>query len=169
MTQDPKWSYSRHEEQELAVVHSDDVPSCYTNPESVDAWRHSRMHDTVLPLIKEFPNATWLTIGDGRFGSDAHYLETQNVDVVASSLTDATLRIAKDRGFIHKYRAENAEHINLPDDSFDFILCKESLHHFPRPSIAFYEMLRVSKLGVVLIEPIEEKGMFVQAKNLAKK
>src|SRR5690606_20292919 len=31
--------------------------------------------------------------------------------------------------------------------------CKEAYHHFPRPPIALYEMLRVARRGVILIEP----------------
>lgn len=45
----------------------------------------------------------------------------------------------------------------MPDNSYDFVLCKESYHHFPRPPIAFYEMLRVANKAVVLIEPVEDK------------
>jgi SAM-dependent methyltransferase len=43
------------------------------------------------------------------------------------------------------------------DNAFDFIYCKESYHHFPRPPIALYEMLRVARIGVVLTEP-QDRG-----------
>jgi len=33
------------------------------------------------------------------------------------------------------------------------VLCKEAFHHFPRPMVALYEMLRVARKAVVLIEP----------------
>ncbi len=36
-----------------------------------------------------------------------------------------------------------------------FLCVKEAYHHFPRPHIALHEMLRVSKLGVILIEPLD--------------
>src|SRR5262249_1159034 len=35
------------------------------------------------------------------------------------------------------------------------VFCKESYHHFPRPMLALYEMLRVARKSVVLIEPNE--------------
>lgn len=41
------------------------------------------------------------------------------------------------------------------DDSFDFIHCKSAYHHFPRPMIALYEMIRVAKNAIVLSEPSE--------------
>lgn len=115
------------------------------------------MHDTVLTLLNAYPNSTWLTLGDGTYGSDAHYLQSHGADATASSLTDATLELACQRGYIKKYRIENAEALSMEDESFDFLMCKESYHHFPRPPIAFYEMWRVAKRAVVLIEPIEDR------------
>lgn len=146
------WSYERHREFEAELS---GVPSCYQAPNTVDAWRHRRMLETVLPLLKAYPKATWLTIGDGRYGTDAHFLRNHGADVTASSLTDVSLRIAHERGWIDKFQAENAESLSLADRSVDFVLCKESFHHFPRPYIAFYEMQRVARIGVILIEPQE--------------
>ena len=149
----PDWSYQRHisHEQELGL------PSCYAAPDSIDAWRHQRMQDTVLPLLQAYSGSTWLTLGDGTYGSDAHYLLRHGADATASSLTDATLKIARERGYINNYRVENAEALTVKDDSFDFVMCKESYHHFPRPPIAFYEMWRVARKAIVLIEPVEDR------------
>jgi ubiquinone/menaquinone biosynthesis C-methylase UbiE len=146
------WSYQRHISLEQKHI---GVPSCYTAPDSIDAWRHQRMQGTVLPLLQAYPGSTWLTLGDGTYGSDAHYLSRHGADATASCLTNATLEIAHQRGYINNYRVENAEALTAKDDSFDFVMCKESYHHFPRPPIAFYEMWRVSKRAMVLIEPTE--------------
>ena len=54
---------------------------------------------------------------------------------------------------IKNYKIENAENLSFEDKTIDFILCKESYHHFPRPMVALYEMLRVARNGVLLIEP----------------
>jgi len=43
--------------------------------------------------------------------------------------------------------------MSFSDGSFDFVLCKEACHHFPRPFVAIYEMLRVARKGIILIEP----------------
>ena len=78
--------------------------------------------------------------------------------------------IAKEKGFIDKFKAENAESLSARDESYDFVLCKESYHHFPRPAIALYEMLRVSMRAVVLIEPQETSRRFLNyVKNVFKK
>lgn len=131
------------------------LPMIFWNPNGVDVWLHNRMYHHLLTLIKFFPDANWLTIGDGRFGSDAFFLRTQGANVVSSSISDSTLKIALERGYISTYRIENAEQMNSKENEFDFVLCKESYHHFPRPALAFYEMLRVASIALILIEPIE--------------
>ena len=146
------------------------LPSCYSSPSSIDAWRHDRMYDFILPLIQNDPDASWVTIGDGRFGSDAFSLGDRGAKVLATSLTDDSLKIAKDKGFIKNYKAINAEKIDLPDNSYDYVFCKEAYHHFPRPPIAFYEMLRVARKAVILIEPQRTRIRLLDtAKSLIKK
>ena len=129
------------------------MPSCYTAPRSVDNWRHLRMRSHVDTLLAAFPGARWLTVGDGSFGSDAHYLAERGAKAVASSLVTETLEVAAARGYIGEYRRVNAEQIDAADDEFDFVFCKEAFHHLPRPPLALYELLRVARIGVVLIEP----------------
>lgn len=77
----PQRSYHQHAEHERTFG----LPSCYTDPESVDAWRHSRMLNTILPLVRIFPKATWMTIGDGRYGSEAFFLHKHGINVTATS------------------------------------------------------------------------------------
>jgi ubiquinone/menaquinone biosynthesis C-methylase UbiE len=123
--------------------------------DTVDAWRHRRMYATIDPLLDEFPDARWLTLGDGRYATDARYLRSRQAQVVASDINDALLQEAFQQGLIDAYRKENAEALSFADDSFDLVLCKESYHHFPRPMKALYEMLRVARRGVLLIEPLD--------------
>ena len=51
---------------------------------------------------------------------------------------------------------ENAEKLSFDDNEFDYVFCKESYHHFPRPYIALYEMLRVAKKAIFLAEPNDD-------------
>jgi ubiquinone/menaquinone biosynthesis C-methylase UbiE len=164
------WSYDRHARQEEELSGTNDLPACFERPQSIDSWQHQRMFDMLVPLIKNAPDATWMTIGDGKFGSDAYYLQAMGVDVTATSISTHTLQVAHSKGYIKKYAAENAESISLQDNSIDFVLCKASYHHFPRPAIAFYEMFRVSRKALVLIEPIEGPARPLSlAKSFAKK
>ena len=120
--------------------------------DTVDAWRHNRLYHTIDPLLLSYPDATWLTVGDGRYGKDAHYIQARGGKVLATNISDHLLKEAYDAGLISQYQKENAEALSFPADSFDFVFCKESYHHFPRPMLALYEMLRVCKKGLVLIE-----------------
>jgi SAM-dependent methyltransferase len=110
-----------------------------------------------------------MTVGDGRYGSDAAYLKARGMKVRATTLTDEKLRQAHDMGHIDAYAAENAERLSCADNSFDFVLCKEAYHHFPRPPIALYEMLRVARVAVVMIEPVDNPRLLDGAKRLAKR
>ena len=121
--------------------------------DSADAWLHLRMFRCIDPVVQEYPESRWMTVGDGRFGKDAHYLEQKGAKVLATDISDKLLAQGRARGFIQEYQVENAEALTFADESFDFVLCKDAFHHFPRPMIALYEMLRVARQGVLLIEP----------------
>ena len=125
----------------------------WLDPDTVDAWRHGRMYAALDPLLEIDKGRRWLTVGDGRYGKDARYLALHGADAVASDLDDTLLAEAQKIGFISGFSKQNAELLTFADQSFDYVLCKESYHHFPRPMLALYEMLRVSSKGVVLIEP----------------
>ena len=149
------WSYDRHKNHEMRLVRDAEFPSCYTGPDTVDAWRHLRFLECTLPLLIEWPVSEWITIGDGNFGSDAFFLQSHGVAVTATSISSNTLSIAHANGWIDAYAAENAESLSLEDNAVDFVLCKDALHHFPRPPIGFYEMLRVARKAIVLVEPLD--------------
>ena len=158
-------SYLRQAESEMLMK----LPSRYTQPDSIDNWRHTRMLDLTQPIWKALPESHWITVGDGRYGSDAAYLHSHGIKVVATSLTDDKLKYAHEQGHIPAFQAENAEQISLPDNAVDFVLCKEAYHHFPRPPIALYEMLRVARIGVVLIEPLDNPKLLDGVKGLLKR
>lgn len=102
-------------------------------------------------------DTSWLTIGDGRFGTDAHFIITQGGQAHASDISDKLLKIGNQAGFINSFSEENAEKLSFSDNSFDYVLIKEAFHHFPRPWIALYEAFRVCKKAVILIEPREDE------------
>lgn len=145
-------SYDKHRSVEV----ESELMKSWANENTVDYWRHLRMYQQVDALLTSYPGASWLTIGDGRFGTDAHYLSKSGARVIASDINDSHLKIAKQEGYIADYKVENAESLSFGDQAFDFVLCKESYHHFPRPALALYEMLRVSRKAVVLIEPNDQ-------------
>ena len=149
-------SYERHKKnrQEYAIGgREENLAKTWFNEDTVDAWCHKRMYSSLDPLLEIFRDSSWLTVGDGRYGSDAHYLQKKGLSVLATDISDALLKEGQEVGYIKAYRKENAESLSFSDDQFDFVFCKEAYHHFPRPMVALYEMLRVAKKAVVLIEP----------------
>lgn len=103
------------------------------------------------PLI--YNNEKWLTVGDFS-GIDAAYIKKKGGYSVASDLSLKTLQEdVLPLGLIDECSIQNVEKISFNDNSFDYVCCKEAYHHFPRPAIGFYEMIRVAKKGVIVIEP----------------
>lgn len=119
---------------------------------SVDAWRQHRMMDPVQ-VLANIESWSWLTIGDVN-GWDAARLTGMGVaNVTASDLSGTRLEQAEREGMIESFRVENAESMSASSGSFDIVFCKEAFHHLPRPWLGLYEMLRVARKAVVLIEP----------------
>ena len=128
------------------------------------------MYQALDPILISDPKAKWLTVGDGRFGRDAKYIIGEGCYALASDISDCLLEEARQIGYLSEYKRENAEALSFQDYEFDYVLCKESYHHFPRPMLALYEMLRVARKGVFLIEPndvyINRKALEILFRNL---
>jgi ubiquinone/menaquinone biosynthesis C-methylase UbiE len=133
------------------------IHESWFNETTTDFWRHKRMYETIQPFASYYTDARWLTVGDGRFGLDSIRLKKLFglVSVFPTDIGENMLKISKQKGLIEGYGVENAEQLSFSDNSFDVVFCKESFHHFPRPFLALYEMLRVGRKAVVLIEPAE--------------
>lgn len=124
------------------------------------------MYNLCMPLVKQ--GESWLSVGDG-LGTDAHWLLSKGADATASDLSTEVLAEANRQGFIRAFKAVNAEHIPYENDSVHYVMCKEAYHHFPRPGIALYEMVRVAGKAVVLIEPTDigiQMPLMVALKNI---
>jgi ubiquinone/menaquinone biosynthesis C-methylase UbiE len=149
-------SYQHHQDHWKAITEDKSwrrIIDSWFDESTADYWRHSRMYEAALHLANT-KDQRWLTIGDGQYGLDSFRLRARGVgSVLPTDIADATLKEAKAKGIIDDYRVENAERLRFPDRSFDFVFCKEAFHHFPRPYLALYEMLRVTKGGVILVEP----------------
>jgi SAM-dependent methyltransferase len=142
-------SHALHEEER-----SDTVPAFMARQDTVDAWAHYRIHELIEPIYSLFKDKKWLTVGDD--GSGAYYLKSRGIkDIICSSISTAKLDRLTQRGYLDgiDVKTINAESINLANCSVDVVLCKQSYHHFPRPAVAVYEFIRVSRDLFILIEP----------------
>lgn len=102
---------------------------------------------------------TAVTIGDGRGGLDSIRLRQRGApSVLPTDISPFLLEWAKREGAISDYRVENAEALSFQDRAFDFAFMKEAYHHCPRAPLALQEMLRITRRGVVLVEPQDQAG-----------
>ena len=116
---------------------------------TVGDWRHRRMLE--FASVFAASDYTWLTIGD-HYGHDARRLRLHGIEnITISSLSTVALEQALTLGEITSFLKIDAECIELPNEAFDFVVCKEALHHMSRPYLAIYEMLRVARRGVFLL------------------
>ncbi len=145
-------------QKELFSDTSDDNPLTHSwfRTDNVDYWRHYRMFSPILPLLTK--GSKWLTVGDGRWGLDSIRLKKiePSISILPTDLSPYLLEKSKEKKYIEDFREENAERLSFADDQFEYTFCKEAYHHFPRPFLAVYEMLRVSRKGIVLIEPRDQ-------------
>lgn len=122
---------------------------------TVDLWRHLRMLSVLDPFLKNDAQAEWLTVGDGRFGTSATYIQRKGGKALPSDIDTSLLEMAKQENMISEFAYANAEALPFADNSFAYSYCKQSYHHFPRPALAVYEMLRVSSKAIMFTEPHE--------------
>lgn len=70
---------------------------------------------------------------------------------ISEPMVNETLLEIEDRGLKNAYvRIMDAEQLQFPDTSFDYVFCGLSIFIFPQPLLALSEMLRVLKPGGVL-------------------
>jgi ubiquinone/menaquinone biosynthesis C-methylase UbiE len=155
---DKHFKYGRHQEEWDACINDPELRKLsltwLTEKNSLDRWRHDNIYSLLKPIIEWNPAASWLTVGDGRYGTDGNALMQMGAENVhCSDLSDTLLKIGAKKGFISSYSSENAEALNFSDNSFEFVYCKEAFHHFPRPYVALDEMFRVASTAVILTEP----------------
>lgn len=143
-------SYEKH--QEFIETNNNDSYIKELFSEESPIFEYSEVFfKNLSPLI--YREDTWLTVGDFT-GIDAAFIKRKGAK---STATDLSTKVLKkeifEKGLIDDFDEQNVENLTYSNNSFDFVCCKEAYHHFPRPTIGFYEMLRVAKKGVVLIEP----------------
>lgn len=149
-------SYARqaeHMECDFANASRRPVHEAWFEAGTADYWRNIRKFEAV-DYLRLDSGASWLTVGDGRYGLDSIEIRARGVEnVTPTDITESLLKKAKEDGRIDRYSVENAEALSFAAGSFDYVFCKDAYHHFPRPHLALYEMLRVARKAVVLIEP----------------
>ena len=162
--------YDRHDEEWDLCLNDKDKKrkaESWMMDGTLDKWRHERILKLLKPFLRD-KSCKWLTIGDGRCGTDANYILRKGCEVHATDISDKLLRIGSEKGFIKSYGAENAENLSFDDNSYDYVLIKEAFHHLPRPWLGLYEAFRVCRKAVIIIEPSDKKGFYKYFSNIIK-
>jgi SAM-dependent methyltransferase len=128
----------------------------------------------IEPDNSKCDNTNLNTVNGGRINIHKHY--GNNYDLSEYVIKDAAkgnyrIKIDTDNRYSYSgvpmfvrvvtfknFQKENAEQLSFEDESFDFVLCKEAYHHFPRPMIALYEMIRRRCRLIVLSDAAADAG-----------
>lgn len=90
----------------------------------------------------------------GGVGGEATFLLNNGFsDVTVSDLAQNALEVCRRREPRAQTLILDAERPELPDGAFNLVLVQDGLHHLPRPTLGFTEMLRVASRAVVVVEP----------------
>ncbi len=87
-------------------------------------------------------------------GIDVHYIRKQyRPTITVADLSENALEMTLASNPNCEGKVTDAEHLSFEDEEFDFSFIAASLHHLPRPMLGLYELLRVARVGTILIEP----------------
>lgn len=120
-----------------------------------DTRRHHAMLDECFGIIRDAHIENCLSVGDSRARDAAYAKSIFTCQAIASDLNTSQLHQAVKDGFVDAVEDIDVEDIPYPDGSIDLVIAKETFHHWPRPFIGLYEMIRVSKKYVAIIEPYD--------------
>jgi hypothetical protein len=121
-----------------------------------DTQRHWEMLKPINDMIKTFDCKSALTVGDNLCREAAYIKKISGCHATASNLVmGGGMHRAVEDSHVDKIINADIENLPFEDNSIDLVLAKETFHHWPRPMLGFYEMLRVASKCVILIEPLD--------------
>jgi ubiquinone/menaquinone biosynthesis C-methylase UbiE len=92
----------------------------------------------------------------GGVGGEGTYLKNLGCrSVTVTDFSQHALEICRQRDPRLETRVADAEQHDLPDESFDLVLVQDGLHELRRPTIGLTEMLRLSRVITIVIEPYD--------------
>jgi SAM-dependent methyltransferase len=127
----------------------------FINPDSIWSWMHTYCIDHIKEFFQNIPPSTIITLGDGYCGREAIHIKRFGFGhhVHASDFQPCLIEVAHKMGLVDDFSNQDMGNLTFEEGAFDFVFIKESLHHMSMPYKGLYEMFRVAKKGVILIEP----------------
>jgi len=109
-----------------------------------------------LAITRRSPQDLTALVVCGGVGGEGTYLKNLGCrSVTVTDFSQHALEICRERDPRLETRVEDAEHHDLPDESFDIVLVQDGLHELRRPTIGLTEMLRLSRVITIVIEPYD--------------
>ena len=136
---------------ELESLYGDQYDFCF------DHTRHLRMWSFGVDEMPASSDTTVLVVGDARDCLDAKFLSVlSDANISSSTLFDRHIRPETTENFnVRDIDLENQDHLESIRNKFDYIVCKEVLHHVKSPLITMRDISRLAKKGVICIEPAD--------------
>ncbi|MFH1772656.1 MAG: methyltransferase domain-containing protein [Candidatus Omnitrophota bacterium] len=99
-------------------------------------------------------NKTLLVASSG-CGIDAHYIKKfyNPKKVCFSDINTKAMEKSQSNFSDELFILTDNQHLAFKDNSFDYVVIAASLHHLKEPARGVYELLRVAKEGLIVIEP----------------
>jgi SAM-dependent methyltransferase len=127
-----------HHREKFAAYLRDGSAEMWLVNDNADYWGCCLPLEGIEPFFRALPPSRVLTVGDGKGGKEAAFFKRLGHHAVATDVCTDVLAEAKQRGIIDNFREEDAEALSFADESFDYVLVKETLHHLTRPYLALY-------------------------------
>jgi SAM-dependent methyltransferase len=129
----------------------------YTSDPLTRYLRDRRLHAALHALGRAVPTGTLIEsvlVVCGGVGGEGTFFRKQGFgDVTVSDFSSEALDRCKRLDPQLKTSLLDAERMAVPDASYDLVVVQDGLHHLPRPTLGFAEMLRVARVAVILVEP----------------
>jgi SAM-dependent methyltransferase len=132
--------------------------SYHDTPDPLTRYLRDRRLNLALKIITPFFSNPLqeisILLACGGVGGEATFFANKGFsDVTNSDFSENALALCRQRDPRLKTAQIDAESINLPDSSFDWVIVQDGLHHLPRPVLGLNEMIRVARRGVIVLEP----------------
>src|SRR6266568_6795947 len=88
----------------------------------------------------------------GGDGEEAHFLQRQGASVTMTDLSTVGVETARVRNPALRCLKMDSEMLAFADESFDWAIVRDGLHHLARPLKGLYELERVSREGFAILE-----------------
>ena len=139
-----------------------------------EKWTTPLIDDLLNKLkIKDFKNKNLkildLACGPGLLSKKLSFVFPKS-EIIGIDVSEYSIKLAKKncKGIKNiKFMIGNAQNISFPNDYFDIIICKDSLHHFQNALKSIKEMYRVlKKNGIIYIQDLRRDVPFYLIKTI---